>query len=718
MANVVFLWHMHQPYYVDPLTKIARMPWVRLHGVKGYLDMVALLDDYEGIRANFNLSPVLIHQIEELISEKVSDLWLEWAKKPAADLEEDEKFLLLENYFKVNWDHLVKPFPRYFELLNKRGLTFYHDEVRRGIRYFSTQEYLDLQVWFNLAWCGFTAMRIFPELRELRAKGRNFTEDEKLRVLEIHRELLKIVLLKYREAEMRGQVELTTSPFYHPILPLVYDTDMAARCLPQGQHLPPRFRAPEDAEEQVRMAVDKHERVFGKAPRGFWPSEGAISPEILPILQRHGIEYFCSDEENLFHSLRNDPAHQHQRLDHVELFQGWRVRCEGATLNALFRERPLSDFIGFGASKNDAAKSAGHLLHHMRHIASIVPATTGVIPLLLDGENAWESFADGGEAFLRAVYGGIEADSVKLHSCTIQDYFACHPPRKELTTLNSGSWIGANFDLWIGEDEENRAWELLGETRSFLKKQIEANEVTPAETKAAWQEIYAAEGSDWFWWYGTDFSTENDVLFDNLFRLRLRNVYTICGEPYPLNLDQPITAGHKAAPSFTLPTGLIKPEINGESDSFFEWEGAGRLLMDRISLRRSDRTLRQFWWGFDLENLYFRIECNLRDGLGVELRLRQPKTARIRVEFAHTNKVTTLQVESTELGAEQGIQAAFREALELRIPYSLMGMTQGQPIAFELHMLEDGIERERYPEAGLFRCNLPDESFRLANWLV
>ena len=179
MANVVFLWHMHQPYYVDPTTQTATMPWVRLHSVKGYLDMVMLIEEFPDIRVNFNLTPVLMLQIKELVQEQIRDLWLDWSRQPAASLEEHEKFALLENFFKIHRESLVKPFPRYWELLNKRGLTFYRDDVRRGLRYFSTQEFLDLQTWFNLAWCGYSAMRLFPELAELRRKGRNFTEAEK-----------------------------------------------------------------------------------------------------------------------------------------------------------------------------------------------------------------------------------------------------------------------------------------------------------------------------------------------------------------------------------------------------------------------------------------------------------------------------------------------------------------------------------------------------------
>ena len=243
MANVVFLWHMHQPSYVDPTTRTAMMPWVRLHSVKGYLDMISVIEDFPAIRVNFNLSPILLLQIKELIDGDIRDRWLEWARKPAAELADEEKFALLENFFKIHWDNLVKPFPRYWELLNKRGLTFYADEVRRGLRYFSTQEFRDLQVWFNLAWCGYTADKLYPELPQLRAKGRDFTEEEKLRVLAIHLEIMALVLKKYADAEARGQVELTTTPFFHPILPLIYDSQFAERCLP-GREFPPRFHWP------------------------------------------------------------------------------------------------------------------------------------------------------------------------------------------------------------------------------------------------------------------------------------------------------------------------------------------------------------------------------------------------------------------------------------------------------------------------------------------
>src|SRR5688572_12275707 len=229
MANVVFVWHMHQPYYVNSASKLAMMPWVRLHAVKGYLDMISVLSEFPDIHVNFNLTPVLMLQIEELVTGKIRDLWLEWSRKPAAELEEHEQLAILEHFFKIHHENLLLPHPRYAELLAKRGAGFYRERARADLRHWTSEDLRDLQTWYNLAWCGFTAEKLFPELAALKRKGRHFTEEEKLRVLDIHMDILGRIVPLYAEAEARGQVELTTTPFFHPILPLVYDTDIAER---------------------------------------------------------------------------------------------------------------------------------------------------------------------------------------------------------------------------------------------------------------------------------------------------------------------------------------------------------------------------------------------------------------------------------------------------------------------------------------------------------
>lgn len=719
MANVVFLWHMHQPYYVDPTTRTALMPWVRLHSVKGYLDMISVIEGFDGIRVNFNLTPVLLLQIQQLVDGEIRDLWLEWARKPAADLHDDEKLAILENFFKINWDNLVRPYPRFWELLNKRGLTFYKEEVRRGLRYFSIQEIRDLQVWFNLAWCGYTADCLYPELAVLRAKGRDYTEEEKKRVLDIHLEIMRLVIGKYRAAEERGQAELTTTPFFHPILPLVFDSHFAERSLP-GRRFPKRYHWPQDAEAQLTLAVAQHERFFGKKPRGLWPSEGSIAPELIPLMERVGISYFCSDEENLFNSIKRDPALQNASVDHLELFQGWRVHYDGAAVNAVFREKPLSDFIGFMAARNDARQAADHLLHHMLHIAGLVPHDTGVIPLILDGENAWETFADGGEAFLRELYSGIEKESQRLHSCTIEDYFQHQPPARQLTTLHTGSWIGSNFDIWIGEDEENRAWDLLGETRSFLQKQIDSGVLTDVQRDQAMMEIFAAEGSDWFWWYGPDFHTDNDGLFDDLFRQHLKNIYTICGSLPPAELEIPVIADAKADRSYEPPGQLISPQIDGRLSSYFEWTGAGSYEAgsEQGAMFRSERFLEKIYFGFGRESLFLRIDPRKWGEISLAVRFFQPDRFILKTKPLSQSGPQEFSI-VTPAGVEiNRATIAACNIIEWEIPLSDLLLNPGDAVAFQIRVLKDGIERERYPENGPLQLTVPGPGYAMQHWVV
>ena len=702
MANVVFLWHMHQPYYVNPLTRVAMMPWVRLHCVKGYLDMVSVIEEFPSVRLNFNLTPVLLQQIEEIVEGRVSDLWLERSRKPAADLGEAERIAILQDFYKANWANMIKPEPRYAELLLKRGEHPRKEELPRIARQFTGQDFLDLQVWFNLAWCGYTACRRFPELAALRKKARGFTEAEKQRLLRIHLEIMKGIPTAYRAAEERGQVELMTTPYFHPILPLVYDTALAERCLP-NREFPRRFHWPQDAEAQLLLAIANHERLFGRRPRGLWPSEGSIAPEMIPLMQRAGIEYFCSDEENLFKSIHNDPAFAQSKIDHLELFQGWRIRHGGAAVNGIFRDRPLSDFIGFTASQNEPETAALHLISHLQRIADCVPHEHGLIPVILDGENAWENFRDGGEAFLRALYRGIAADSARLRSCTIETYLREHPPVRRLTTLHTGSWIGSDFDVWIGEPEENRAWDLLGETRDFLQKEIDSGHLKSSTREAALREIYAAEGSDWFWWYGPDFSTDNDALFDELFRQHLKNVYLLCKAASPPELDVPITG--YAPPLFRPPQRHITPVLDRpDAHLQAEWLAAGTYLpaAEQGAMHRSDRRVKKLWFGCDAQQLYLRIDLNSTGNLTPEfallLTVSQPGSSR--PVLARTELIRKAGRHAFKITGRGGVSRNslfFEKTLLWQLSLGDLGIPSGGCFAFQLQVFSEGMESERYP---------------------
>ncbi len=700
---------MHQPYYVNPTTRLAMMPWVRLHAVKGYLDMVSILAEFPSVHVNFNLTPVLMLQIEELVQGTVRDLWLEWSRKPAAELEQNERLAILEHFFKIHHDNLLRPFPRYAELLHKRGSAFYREKALAALETWTTADFLDLQTWYNLAWCGFTAEKMFPELAAMKRKGRDFTEAEKNRVLDIHMEILALIAPLYAAAEARGQAELTTTPFFHPILPLLYDSEFAERCMP-GRQRPARFHWPQDALAQLRLAAEQHTRMFGRAPRGLWPSEGSIAPELVPLMREAGIEYFCSDEENLFNSLRRADDHS----DHLALFQGWRVEHDGTAINAIFREKPLSDFVGFMAWRNEPHQAAEHLLTHFRHLADQLPSDTGLIPVILDGENCWEQFRDGGESFLRNLYGGLETD-LRLRSCTVENYLLRCPPTRTITTLHSGSWIRSDFDIWIGDEEENRGWDLLGQTRSYLEGKLPS--LAPEVRDFALREIYAAEGSDWFWWYGPDFTTECDVLFDDLFRQHLKNVYALCGDMPPSLLDRPII-GTTVPPLYNRPRRLISPAINGRVAPFFEWAGAGSYIAgsEQGAMFRDDRFVQSLQYGCDEKQLYLRVDFRRWGDFKFALTFHQPSNV----------VIVSPQLSQSQHGAlsltggpdRQVGEFVTGQIFELAIPFADLGITRGGLIQFQVKLFHNGIERECYPESAPIELSVPTEESQLAQWRV
>jgi hypothetical protein len=342
-----------------------------------------------------------------------------------------------------------------------------------------------------------------------------------------------------------------------------------------------------------------------------------------------------------------------------------------------------------------------------------------VIPLILDGENAWETFPDGGEGFLRALYGGIEADKARLHSCTIEDYFRHHPPRKQITTLHTGSWIGSNFDIWIGEEEENRAWDLLGETRAFLEKQIEAGAITDDQRYAALREIYAAEGSDWFWWYGPDFSTENDTLFDELFRLHLKNVYSICGSVHPAELERPIS-GRSAAPLYTAPERLISPTVTGSQPSFFEWVGAGRYTAGagQGAMYRSDRLIHQVYFGNDERFLYVRCDFRKWESMALVIRFHQPAEYLVETQTLTRTGVQEFTLRKPDGRTVTRDTLAVEDIVEIAVSLEDLGISGEGQIAFQVKALKDGIERECHPETTPIQFALLGADFALRNWVV
>ena len=731
-VHVCFFWHMHQPYYTDPVMGSASMPWVRLHATKAYFDMAYLLEQFPAVHATFNFTPSLLRQLDEIGRGTIRDLFLERAQRPAAQLTDEEKAFLIRHFFSANWATMVRPYPRYHELLVKRGGESDRHSLMKTARQFSTQDFLDLQVWHNLAWFGYGTVHHYPRLAALRAKNRGFTEEDKQEVLALQRVAVQEIVPLYRRLAERGQIELTTTPFFHPILPLVIDTDFTRRARPDLP-LPARFRAPEDAEAQLRLAVEFHRQTFGQTPAGLWPSEGSVCPELLPMVHRAGLRWLATDEGIAARSFEQagQPWHRHRAL-----YQPYRAGEDGQDITIVFRDRDLSDAFGFVYHKTNPDSAAEDVLRRLRTIIHDAPQDRVLIPIILDGENPWEHYHDGGEHFLSRLYRAFTAreldqeGTIRLQASTLSDGLAAVPPTQQLPALHSGSWINQDYKIWIGHAEDNRGWDLLGHTRARL---IElAATLPPDRAESAWQELYAAEGSDWFWWYGDDFDTDYKQEFDRLFRTHLRNVWLFMGLTAPESLNEPIAAlaPHTVADRVTQPVATLTPTIDGLVTDFFEWRGAGSIATQPPlgAMWKAEGLFTAIHFGWSRDHLYLRLDPDAtaeprQQGLAIELLLHgQREVFRLSCSLAPPGPDSFVLAQRDKSATWQDVgtyrTVCRRTILELAVPTKELHLEEGDTLHLSLVVREHGLEVARYPHHTPAALTVPGAEFDAAMWRV
>ncbi len=730
-AHICFLWHMHQPYYTDPVAGSASMPWVRLHATKAYYDMAYGLEKFPSVKATFNFTPSLLRQLQEIGSGAVRDLFLEYAQRPAADLRPEEKAFLIRHFFSANWATMVRPYPRYHELLVKRGADVYGHDLEGIALQFSTQDLLDLQTWHNLAWFGYGAVSRYPRLAALRQKNRGFTEEDKQEVLALQLVAVQEIVPLYRRLMEREQIELTTTPFFHPILPLVIDTDFTRRARPDLP-LPSRFHAPEDAETQLQRAVEFHRATFGRAPVGLWPSEGSVCPELIPMLPKVGLRWLATDEGILARSLAaaQQPWHRHR-----DLYQPYQVGSENQDVTILFRDREISDAFGFIYHKTTPEMAAEDVLRRLRQIIYDTPQEQVTIAIVLDGENPWEHYREGGEQFLSLLYkacstGALDSDAVRATTATISEALQASPATHRISHLHSGSWINQDYKIWIGHQEDNRGWDLVGQTRSRLAEI--ASSLPSDRAQAAWDELYAAEGSDWFWWYGDDFDTDYKAEFDRLFRTHLRNVWTIAGLTPPEQLNQPI-CHLRAMPDadlVTMPLALLNPSIDGHVTDFFEWRGAGRIKTQPPlgAMWKVEGVLTDIQFGWSLDQLYLRLDPDEQSRprqaeLTVELQMQTPEhlyRLSFSLEPSEPNQFVLSQKLASgtwqEIGSYQSIY--HQKIIELAVPFKELQLIAGQELHLTILVLEHHLEIARYPHHKPAIFLVPGPEFEANLWRV
>ncbi|WP_447601940.1 glycoside hydrolase family 57 protein [Nitrospira sp. Nam80] len=730
--RLCFLWHMHQPYYTDPVLGSASMPWVRLHATKAYFDMAFLMEKFPEARATFNFTPSLLLQLEELGSGSVVDLFWEHAARPATDLTPPEKAFLIRHFFSANWATMVRPFSRYHELLVKRGADIHGHDLDKLARQFSSQELLDLQVWHNLAWFGFGALSRYPRLAALRQKNRHFTEDEKREVLDLQRATVQEIIPMYRRLAERDQIELTTTPFFHPILPLLIDTEFTRRARPDLP-LPARFRAPADAEAQITRAVAYHTKTFGRPPDGLWPAEGSVCAEMIPLLRKAGVRWCATDEGILARSFHLSGRHWNRSQD---LYRPYVVEYGDQAITMVFRDRELSDNFGFVYHKTTPDSAADDVLRRVRSIAMEIGGDQAILPIILDGENPWEHYHDGGERFLSLLYralsgkGFLAGEGIRVGMSTIQAALDAMPATHRLNQLHSGSWINQDFKIWIGHSEDNRGWDLLQHTRGRLVEA--ASTLTPQQAAGAWEELYAAEGSDWFWWYGDDFDTDYKQEFDRLFRTHLRNVWTRAGLVPPEILNQTLIE-YRTPPQLDVvrfPVALLSPQIDGVETDFFEWRGAGSINPNPPlgAMWKSESIFAAILFGSSRDTFYLRLDPDDRVAprqahLSVDIHLAAGDRTFKLSFLLDSSRPPVVNVSRPTL-SEEPENAHFsgtmrrRAIIEIAVPYKDVPVEVGQAMRVTVVVLEHNLEVARYPYHNPVVIARPGDDFEATMWRV
>ncbi|HEX9050538.1 MAG TPA: glycoside hydrolase family 57 protein, partial [Anaeromyxobacter sp.] len=686
--------------------------------------MAWMLERHPGVRCTVNFTPVLLEQLEEYARGAARDRFLDLSSRPATELGPEERQQLLKSFFMVDWETVIRPLPRYWELLHQRGRDLRHVDLAATAERFDAAALTDLQVLFNLGWMGFGALADDEGLRALAAKGRDYSREDIEYVLAAQARVLAGVVPRWRALARRGQVELSTTPYYHPILPLVCDTDAARRALPELE-LPPRFSRPEDARWHVREAMASHARRFGAPPAGMWPAEGSVSPEAVEILASEGVRWAASDEGVLLHSLPPEAP----RL--ASLYRPWRVAAgAGGELSMLFRDRSLSDVIGFTYAQVPARQAVSDFLAHVGAIGEAWTrggqAGAPTVGVFLDGENAWEHYPASGQAFLDGLYGALEA-SDRIRTVTLSEATRDAPGRA-IPRIHSGSWIEASYRIWIGHSEDRRAWTALGRARDAIAAAERSGAVDPATVAQAKRHAYAAEASDWYWWYGEDFTTELAAEFDALFRGHVIRAALLAGAHPPAEALAPIkragdaAGGGVEAKPLREPTLLLTPDLDGRETTFFEWQGSGlyRPGQHRGSMYGGAQAFHALHYGFDLAALYLRLDPaeSAQRAAEVATRVRVTVLAADRQVAIDFPVVPDGVPHPGRRGAEEIGRAAFAQVLEIALPFEALGLAAGVRLALSVHTLRGDVQVERLPRYGFLAFTVPDESFEHVNWRV
>ena len=730
-------WHMHQPVYELEGTYL--MPWVRLHAIKDYLDMVLFLERFPKLKLNFNLVPALLDAIIDYGENGCKDIHSELTVMDTDNLSDDEKSFILNNFFNTKFETIVSKNDTYRNLYQKR-----FEKENFSIDDFNAQEYADLMAVFNLVWIDPVHYQRYPRLQELWDKKECYTQDDRVEILEIQRQIIREIIPTIKKYIKEGRLELTTSPYYHPILPILVDVKNSAKTSLTSAGLPEKLGMGDDARVQIKSGLDRIEQVFGIRPKGMWPPELCIGPKTLSVLAHEGIKWTISDEGILSGSINFDFIRDFKGnlSDPYHLLKVYNYSSSRKSIDVIFRERSIPNLINFeyaGISPKMAASDLYEKIKTMQNKLLVSPDDTHLLTIAADCENCWENYQNDGIDFLEKIYSLI-CDDETLETVLISDYIENDKHKKLLKKINPGSWIDKTFQYWIGEPEKNAAWAAIKNTKDDLNAFIKSNKNNPM-ISAAKRELYIAQGSDWFWWYGEPNNSGQDFVFDYMFRERLKHVYIILGQSYPEYLDKSIIT--KIEVPFKRPKRAISPRLDGLSASSNDWYNAGTIAMIDGPVFRENKNVDKIDFGCDKNNIYFRLyvnkgttEINFADRINqfyiytrnsskvgnrahIRLISRTDNPYPILTEkFEHELTITlvkdtlyplrmttVLHPDIWTLDDPEGIKMVYEDVIDICIPFDKLGIAQGEGVELFMANTDSAVRNTYIPQEVLLYMN-------------
>lgn len=607
--SVAFVWHFHQPNYKTQPDGIRLMPWARLHAIKDYLDMVLIMDKFPKLKLNFSIVPTLLDAIEEYSQEDGHDIHSKLTVTPVEELTDDDKLYILNYFFDANYENLISKNFRYNELYVKR---YSGPEV--SINDFSLQEYADIMMLFNLVWFDPIWKEVYPELKEFEKKGRDYSLEDRQLLIELNRKIIRQIIPTFKKYQDEGRIEIITSAYNHPIVPiLINPNDLKTPAL---KHSMPECKVAlmVDVKEQIKLAIERVEQAFGKRPNGFWPSEHCVSQKTFDVVANLGFKWTITDESVLSNSLRKDFVRDFRGCfeDPYDLCSLYLYKTKlKKELNVVFRDSVIPNLITFEYSHHDSVLCANDLFDRIKTVYDKLrnsPDEKHIFTIAMDGENSWDSYQQDGAVFLERLYSLISGDKT-IKTVLISDYVSENKhTEKRLKRVASGSWVNQEFQLWIAEPTKNLAWKYLVQAREDLKDAEKSGRLPKEQIKLAKSEIYIAEGSDWFWWYGEPNNSGQDHIFDFLFREHLKNVYEIIEKPIPSYLEMPLISF--MGKPMKNPKRKITPSIDGLIDNDDEWLSAGCIDIPAGPILQENKLIDRIYFGVDDDNLYLRFDIN------------------------------------------------------------------------------------------------------------